>query len=311
LTRSFRKTAKSKLHPRNQHTDGYDFKRLIKHSPELADFIASNPAGHTSIDFSDAHAVRALNRALLHTHYNIKFWDIPENYLCPPIPGRVDYLHYLADLLALDNNNQVPHGRAIKVLDIGTGANLVYPLTGQSEYGWSFTGSDIDPVAVTLAQQIVKFNQLKIAIKLQKNSSDIFRGIITAKDSFHLTLCNPPFHTSNEEAQQGTQRKWKNLGKGSSSTLNFGGQNSELWCPGGEVKFITTMIAQSTMFADQCLWFSSLVSKKESLKPLYAVLKKSGVEELRTIDMAQGQKVSRFIAWTFIDQAGRRAALKN
>ena len=311
LTRSFSKTAKPKLHPRNQHIDGYDFKRLIKHSPELAGFTANNPAGHTSIDFSDEHAVRALNRALLHTHYNIKFWDIPENYLCPPIPGRVDYLHYLADLLALDNNHEVPRGRAIKVLDIGTGANLVYPLTGQSEYGWSFTGSDIDPAAVKLARQIATFNQLKIALKLQQNSSDIFRGIIAAQDIFHLTLCNPPFHASKEKAQQGTQRKWKNLGKSGSAALNFGGQNAELWCPGGEVKFITTMIAQSTDFAGQCLWFSSLVSKKESLKPIYAALKKAGVEESRTVDMAQGQKISRFIAWTFLDQAGRRAALNN
>ena len=164
---------------------------------------------------------------------------------------------------------------------------------------------------VKLAQQIAAFNQLKIALKLQKNSSDIFHGIIASQDIFHLTLCNPPFHASKEKAQQGTLRKWKNLGKPGSAALNFGGQNAELWCPGGEVKFITTMIAQSIEFGGQCLWFSSLVSKKESLKPLYAALKKAGVEESRTIDMAQGQKVSRFIAWTFIDQIGRRAALNN
>ncbi|NOQ94163.1 MAG: 23S rRNA (adenine(1618)-N(6))-methyltransferase RlmF [Methylophaga sp.] len=298
-------TSKTKLHPRNQHGDGYNFTHLVKQSPELGDFTRSNPAGELTIDFHDEQAVRALNQALLKLHYNINFWDIPASYLCPPIPGRVDYIHYLADLLASDNNHDVPRGRNIKVLDIGTGANLVYPLIGQSEYGWHFTGVDIDPVAIKVAQQICQFNKLNIKLKLQKNTGDIFRGVIGPSDFYHLTLCNPPFHASVEAAKKGTQRKWKNLGKGKQDKLNFGGQNAELWCPGGEVKFIATMIEQSVEFADQCLWFSSLVSKKDNLTPLYKMLDKVNAVEVKTIDMAQGQKVSRFIAWTFIKKEQR------
>ncbi|MGB8814959.1 MAG: RlmF-related methyltransferase, partial [Paracoccaceae bacterium] len=135
---------KTNLHPRNQHSEGYDFVRLVAQTPELEAFTISNPLGQTTIDFQDVKAVRMLNRALLKTHYNIDFWDIPAGYLCPPIPGRVDYIHYLADLLADSNNQATPRGRHIKALDIGTGASLVYPLTGQSEYGWHFTGVDID-----------------------------------------------------------------------------------------------------------------------------------------------------------------------
>jgi len=298
-------TSKTKLHPRNQHGDGYNFTRLVKQSPELEAFTRSNPVGGLTIDFHDEQAVRALNQALLKLHYNIYFWDIPTSYLCPPIPGRVDYIHHLADLLASDNNHIVPQGRNIKVLDIGTGANLVYPLIGQSEYGWHFTGVDIDPVAIKVAQQICHFNKLNIKLKLQKNSEDIFRGVISPSDFFHLTLCNPPFHASIDAAKKGTQRKWKNLGKGMQNKLNFGGQNAELWCPGGEMKFIATMIEQSVEFADQCLWFSSLVSKKDNLKPLYNMLDNVKAVEVKTIDMAQGQKVSRFIAWTFTKKEQR------
>ncbi|MEP4196759.1 MAG: RlmF-related methyltransferase [Aliishimia sp.] len=116
---------KPKLHPRNQHSDGYDFVRLIAQTPELEAFTTSNPLGQTTIDFKDVAAVRMLNRTLLKTHYNVDFWDIPAGYLCPPIPGRVDYIHYLADLLASNNNKDIPRGRHIKVLDIGTGASLV------------------------------------------------------------------------------------------------------------------------------------------------------------------------------------------
>ena len=296
---------KTNLHPRNQHREGYDFARLVEQSPELEAFTISNPVGQTTIDFQDVGAVRMLNRALLKSYYNINFWDIPTNYLCPPIPGRVDYIHYLADLLACSNDQKIPRGRNIKALDIGTGASLVYPLTGQSEYGWHFTGVDIDPAALKSAQQICQFNKLKINLRRQNIRENIFRGVIKPHDTFHITLCNPPFHASMEKANKGTQRKWFKLGKEQSSKLNFGGQNDELWCPGGEIKFIASMVEQSMEFADQCLWFSSLVSKKANLQPLYRILRKAKVADFKVVEMAQGQKTSRFIAWTHIKKSQR------
>jgi 23S rRNA (adenine1618-N6)-methyltransferase len=302
---------KEMLHPRNQHRDGYDFARLVAQLPELAGFTISNPVGQTTINFQDVAAVRMLNRALLKTYYNIDFWDIPPNYLCPPIPGRVDYVHYLADLLASNNNHQIPHGRHIKALDIGTGASLVYPLIGQSEYGWHFTGVDIDPAAIKSAQEICKFNQLKITLRHQTNREDIFRGVIEPRDTFHVTMCNPPFHASIAQANKGTQRKWANLGKGQSTKLNFGGHNAELWCPGGEIKFIANMVKQSMEFTGQCLWFSSLVSKKDNLRPLAKILGKANVADFKIVEMAQGQKTSRLIAWTYIKKNQRSLYLKS
>ena len=290
---------KTKLHPRNQHSKGYDFVRLVAQTPELEAFTINSPIGQTTIDFQDVSAVRMLNRALLKTHYDIDFWDIPAGYLCPPIPGRVDYIHYLADLLADSNNQEIPRGRYIKALDIGTGASLVYPLTGQSEYGWHFTGVDIDAGAIKSARQICEFNKLAITLRRQSKPENIFRGVIQPNDAFHVTMCNPPFHGSIEQANKGTQRKWANLGKGRSTKLNFGGQNDELWCPGGEIKFIARMIEQSMEFADQCLWFTSLVSKKDNLQPLYRILGKARVADYKVVEMAQGQKTSRFIAWTY------------
>lgn len=296
---------KTTLHPRNQHREGYDFARLVAQLPELEAFAICNPVGQTTIDFQDVSAVRMLNRALLKAYYNIDFWDIPANYLCPPIPGRVDYIHYLADLLADSNNHEIPRGRNIKALDIGTGASLVYPLTGQSEYGWHFTGVDIDPAAIKSAQNICQLNNLKITLRRQAFRENIFRGVIEPHDAFHITMCNPPFHSSIENAMKGTQRKWANLGKGQSSKLNFGGQNAELWCPGGEIKFIARMIEQSMEFAGQCLWFSSLVSKKDNLKTLEKILGKAKVFDFKVVEMAQGQKTSRFIAWTYFKESQR------
>lgn len=300
---------KANLHPRNQHNNGYDFPALVQTLGQLSAFVSKNPHQQDTIDFSDPQAVKMLNKALLMHHYGIEFWDIPENYLCPPIPGRVDYLHYLADLLALDNNGIIPTGKKVSVLDIGTGANLVYPLTGQSEYGWQFVGSDIDPVSLKVAKQISQFNKLPIKLRAQKSANNIFHSVINEKDLFCLTLCNPPFHSSPEQALQGTQRKWQNLGHTAKNNLNFGGQNAELWCEGGELAFIKTMMSESADYQDQVVWFSSLVSKKEHVAPLQKHLARYPVAEVKVVEMAQGQKVSRFIAWSYFNSEERNDIL--
>ena len=88
------------LHPRNRHSGRYDFPKLIAACPELGEYVILNPYGKQSIDFANPDAVRVFNRALLRQFYGIQHWDIPAGYLCPPVPGRADYLHGLADLLA-------------------------------------------------------------------------------------------------------------------------------------------------------------------------------------------------------------------
>jgi len=153
---------KSQLHPRSQHRERYNFDELIKSSPELATFVAPNKYGDDSVDFFNPKAVLALNKALLKHHYGVEFWEIPEHYLCPPIPGRADYIHNIADLLK------------------GTGSEI----------------------------------------------------------------------------------------------------------PKGK----------------QCLWFTSLISKEVTLKPTYKILQKVKATDVKTIEMGQGQKVSRFIAWTFLSE---------
>ena len=309
---------KLQLHCRNKHRNGYDFAKLIKILPELSRYVNQNSYGNLSIDFADPMAVKQLNKALLLNDYQINYWDIPDGYLCPPIPGRADYIHYLADLLAQDNQNSILTGKQIRVLDIGVGANVIYPIIGCAEYDWSFVGSDINPVAIKVALLITQANTLlknTLQCRLQKDSGSIFKHIIKPNEFYALTLCNPPFHASAEDALASTQTKLKKLGKLTNSTqktvLNFGGQNAELWCQGGESAFISNMINESTQYKTQCLWFTSLVSKKETLSIINKKLKQAAVVESRIIPMAQGQKVSRFVAWTFFNQVERKARIKS
>ena len=309
-----RKTAppqKTALHPRNRHRQRYDFAALTERCPALAPFVKPNAWGDISVDFADPAAVKMLNRALLQLYYGIEHWDIPAHYLCPPIPGRADYLHYLADLLAENHGGVIPRGKGIAILDVGVGANCIYPIIGQHEYGWRFTGSEIDKTSLNSARMIVSMNPvLRNSVKLrhQKHSDAILEHIIGVNDYFDATLCNPPFHGSAEEAQASTRLKLQKLGKSAATAVpvqNFGGKNNELWCEGGELAFVGKMIAESAGKGKNCLWFTSLVSRNTSLPPLYQALKQAGVCEHRTIEMAQGQKISRFLAWTFHDAAQR------
>ncbi len=295
---------KTNLHIRNPHRSRYDFKALTKSCPELLPFVFINKYESQTIDFANPNAVKMLNRAILQHFYGISYWDIPPHYLCPPIPGRADYIHYVADLLASSNNGIIPKGKTVKVLDIGVGANCVYPIIGTHEYEWDFVGSEIDPFAIQSAQNIIQHNPTisdKIDIRLQTSPDHFFKGIIQTGEVFEVSICNPPFHASMEEATLGTQRKIKNLSgkKLAKPTLNFGGQNAELWCEGGEETFIKKMIEESATIPFRFRWFTTLVSKKEHLPSIYQALKRVKALEIKTIDMAQGQKISRIVAWRF------------
>jgi 23S rRNA (adenine1618-N6)-methyltransferase len=291
---------KSKLHPRSQHRERYDFDKLTLAFPPLKEFVRPNKYDDISVDFSDPLAVTTLNQALLKYHYGIEHWDVPEGYLCPPIPGRADYIHHIADLL-----KDIGAKGHINCLDVGVGTNCIYPIIGVKEYGWSFVGSDIDEYAVKVAKTMVKVNpglSKKVEIRHQVNTNNFFSGIVREGELFDITISNPPFHSSWEEAQASSLRKQSNLQKKrvTESKLNFGGKNTELWCPGGEKKFIHDMIKQSAKFAKNIGWFTTLVSKKENLASIYKMLDNVHVTDSRTINMGQGNKQSRIVAWTFL-----------
>ncbi|QEW08354.1 23S rRNA (adenine(1618)-N(6))-methyltransferase RlmF [Nitrincola iocasae] len=292
------------LHPRNLHNQGYDFPALVKSHPALAPHVKPNAYGDLSIDFADPLAVKILNTALLNRYYDIVDWDIPEGALCPPIPGRADYIHYMADLLGLEQHS-------IKLLDIGTGANGIYPLLACQIYGWQCVGSDINTQSLENVARIIANNPTlkeRFTLRTQQDKNHIFEGIIQAGEFFDVSVCNPPFHASLDEALKGSQLKLNNLArsrgeqkaKTKSPTLNFGGMGAELWCKGGEQLFLKKLIRESQVYATQCRWFTSLVSKADTVKPAKKLIRKLGAVDIREIEMKQGNKTTRVLAWTFI-----------
>lgn len=297
------------LHPRNRHQGRYDLAALVAASPALARFVVRTPGGERSLEFADPHAVKALNLALLALQYDIHGWDIPDGYLCPPIPGRADYVHHLADLLASGPGGAASRGPAVRILDLGVGANVIYPLLGHREYGWSFVGTDIDPRALDSAARTLAANPglaAAVTLRLQPRRAAILDGVLAPGERFAACVCNPPFHASAAEARGGSERKWRNLGRAGAArpVRNFGGQAGELWCPGGEAGFLGRLIAESARHRDAVGWFTALVSRSASLPGLIAALRASGAAH-RVLEMGQGHKRSRILAWSFTSSAPR------
>jgi 23S rRNA (adenine1618-N6)-methyltransferase len=297
------------MHERNAHRDGYDMAQLMEKYAPLKPFVSPSPAGVLTIDFANVQAVTALNKAILETEYGVKEWQLPAGYLCPPVPGRADYMHHAADLLALHNGGTIPRGHSVNVLDIGVGAGLIYPILGNHSYEWSFVGSDIDEVALQNATVICQANERlleNVQLRAQKNAGHFFKGIIGKEEAFDLVVCNPPFYGSEQEAQEASNRKWRNLGKNETTGRNFGGMSHELYCEGGELKFIRDMIAESFFFARKVYWFTTLVSRQEHIHDLRRALNRVRPTEVHVIPMSQGQKSSRIMAWTFLDPSQQR-----
>jgi len=307
---------KSGLHHRNKHRKGYDFQTLMTSEPTLTEYVSPNKYGNLSIDFFNPEAVLSLNKALLKTHYSINYWSIPSGYLCPPVPGRADYIHHVADLLADSNKGKIPRGARIKCMDIGVGANCIYPIVGAAEYDWSFVGVDIDEKSIDSARAIVDANDHLIShvdLRIQQNPECKLSGVLKENEFIDVVISNPPFHASRKAANEASNRKLRNL-KGKkirTPKRNFGGQSNELWCPGGEVGFISEMINESKTYSKQCMWYTSLVSREDSLNSLINLLENVEVVEKRVIPMGQGNKKSRILAWTFLSERHRKIWAKS
>lgn len=279
------------LHPKNKFRNGYDLRKLAKIYPEIERFIILGKHGKLTIDFANSKAVKALNTALLLSYSSISYWDFPEENLCPPIPGRLDYIHVLADLIGANQKKTI--------LDIGTGATCIYPLLGFAEYGWKFIGTDVNTFSLKSAKHILRKNKLDaiVALKHQKETTSILSGILTEKETINAVMCNPPFYSSEEEANQATLKKAKNLVV--PNKRNFKGKANELWYKGGEKAFLHTYLYESSLLILKDCWFTSLVSKKENVKSLEKSFKKLNVAKHNIFPLQHGNKVSRVIAWRF------------
>jgi 23S rRNA (adenine1618-N6)-methyltransferase len=282
------------VHPDNPFLGNYNFNQLVHAYPPLEQYIVPGRFARKSINFSNPDAVYALNKALLKWRYGVN-WSLKEGHLCPAVPGRLDYLLHVNELLGDFE------GRRVQMIDIGTGASLIYPLLGTAAFNWECIGTEVDKEAISYAKGLVRMNpnMQGTRIRRQEFKSQILDGVIFDDDDFDVLVCNPPFYKTKTEAMNMNARKNKNLHGADEPHFNFGGSANELWYKGGEEAFLKKLALESATYKTKVTWFTCLVSKKEHLKTFKRYIRKGEPTEVREIEMTQGNKESRFVAWTF------------
>lgn len=106
------------MHPRNKYKHKKpNFVELAKRRPSLQPYLICKGPDYATINFQDPSALRELACALLECDFNLKL-EIPLDRLIPTIPLRLNYVHWIEDLLMIDDGG-VPSGDKIHGIDIG------------------------------------------------------------------------------------------------------------------------------------------------------------------------------------------------
>ena len=310
------------MHPRNRYLNNPpDFHKLAEKYPPLARFLSRKE--ENSFNAQDPEAMSTLINALFVVDFDIPEWQgVPEGYLLPSITRSLNYLHFLEDLLVESKNlsdyftteseeashtdkkprleTQVDENKLIYVLDVGVGASCVFPLLGCSLHeNWKFVGLDIDEKAISMAKINSKKFQDRIEIR-KAITGELSRPKIVdnikLNEKFHCLMCNPPFFSFEEK---------------NDNPRSFGGTSLERWCEGGEVAFVSSLIEESKNCQTNILWFTSMLGKKESIRPLLKKLNwETTCTTIRTFRLDQGNKNRWVIAWSFFTELGVGTSLE-
>ena len=348
-----------RMHPRSAFREGNpDFGALAERHPSLRPHLVRRGASRDgakprwTLDFASWDATVALNAALLADAYDVRGWSIPRGYLCPAVANRANYVHWIEDLLEQSRPaalGSATRGPAIRGLDVGVGANCVYPLIGAARNGWSFVGTDVTDAALEAARRNADANpRLAPLIEIrdarirgesganlpraeegdpapifarvradedrdaERDRLDAARDAAASSSSsttktkknetrgFAFTMCNPPFFESEADA------------KGNAGT-DFGGVASEMACAGGELAFVSRILAESSASADArrfAHWYTTMCGKKETVKRLRAMLRTRGAKAVRETTFYQGKTRRWGVAWSFVATGDSAAAAK-
>lgn len=187
-----------------------DFLALSKEYPSLLPFVGVNDDKSVYFKWSEPNAVRSdyssgmtsreLTKVLMKKDFHID-WDMPSSHLCPGIPGRINYLAWLHDVLHLLPQYADAENPLLGI-DVGTGASCIYPLLGNALYHWNFIATDIDAESIASAESLVQKNHLESVIRIRHRepSQPLLSDLVESSDHpISFCMCNPPFFSSVEE----------------------------------------------------------------------------------------------------------------
>ncbi|XP_039215056.1 RNA N6-adenosine-methyltransferase METTL16 isoform X1 [Crotalus tigris] len=286
------------MHARNRYKNKPpDFAFLASKYPEFKQHVQINLSGRVSVNFKDPQAVRALTCTLLKEDFGLQI-DIPLERLIPTVPLRLNYIHWVEDLIAQQDTatkDSVTWG-----IDIGTGASCIYPLLGATLNGWYFIATEVDDVCFSYAKKNVEQNNLSDLIKVVKVPQKTLLLDALEEESeviYDFCMCNPPFFANQLEAKGVNSR---NPRRPPPSSVNTGGI-TEIMAEGGELEFVKRIIHDSLQLKKRLRWYSCMLGKKCSLAPLKEELRIHGVPKVTHTEFCQGRTMRWALAWSFYE----------
>ncbi|MEQ2314052.1 Methyltransferase-like protein 16, partial [Ameca splendens] len=148
------------------------------------------------VNFKEPEAVRALTCTLLKEDFGLTI-EIPLERLIPTVPLRLNYIHWVEDLI--DGQKQPRRG-----IDIGTGASCIYPLLGATMNGWYFLATEVDDICFDYAKKNVEQNHLSDLVKVVKVPQKTLLMDALKEETeiiYDFCMCNPPFFANQLEAK--------------------------------------------------------------------------------------------------------------
>jgi len=286
----------SRMHPRNRYFRRKpDFAALAAQFADFAAIVVTDSRGRVHVDWKDPACSVALTRALLRADYGLK-WELPRGFLCPPVPQRVNYVHWIEDLLAGTIETAIKSAHAVRIpdeatgLDVGVGASAIYPLLALSLHpNWKMIGTDINEEALRSARANVESNGLQAKIRLELVGSDsvLLETVRKQSDVIDFCMCNPPFFAAEEDARKASHYR------------SCDAKVQELVTPGGEQAFVSRMIADSQVLRHRVRWYTTMVGHKSSLTAAMAEIKSCGASLVRSTTFFQGKTIRWAVAWSF------------
>lgn len=246
------------------------------------------------LDFKNPEAVRILTKCCLLKDFSL-IVELPRNKLLPTLPLRLNYVHWIEDLL--DHSGLT--GK-VSGIDIGCGASCIYCLLAvRMNKGWKMFALEIDDDNVKFAKENVSTNCLSdyIFVVNQEGNQSIFNKLFEhdpQQKSF--CMCNPPFFSSpeevsNSENRTGNRKRPRSQNSGTPSELIFE--------DGGELGFVRKILSESLQLKEKVQIYTTMLGCKKNVQQLINEIRKRNIESIATTEFIQG-KTSRWgVAWSF------------
>ena len=271
-----------------------DFLTLTKEFPELKKYILKQNEDNEEefqFDWSNNELSLLMDKSILNYYFDIKYYDIPKGFLIPPIPSRINYINLINSIIAklikdIDIKNIIG-------IDIGTGANIIYPILGYSIYKWKFICTEINKEAYNNAKLILQKNNLENNINIikQNNKDNIFISILNRENKYIFSMCNPPYYNYENEIKLEDKKR--------DNEYNF----DEIYYKNGEYGFFQRYFEESICYKNNVFLYTILIGKKINAENIYDKLS-SYNDIIKIYNMQKiltGNNVRYIIYWSFFN----------